>query len=191
MTGIPGRGQIIMKWKNLILAPEVRLIDVDEIETMLSGSLPDELVEEYYRFGSLLLSEVQNMASQIDGKLTTVLGLASGMVVFLLFGTALKGFDPVKTWVSVAAAAAFLALVVAAYGLMTRPLRLPSARDWFKEGLRDQVRLKKYHIVSLLAAQQQHVKLIGPKINCLRIAELVVALSAIVVIGILLSSVLS
>ena len=55
-----------MKLDSLILTPG--LVDVDQVEEMLSGELPSDLIEEYYRFGSLVLSEAQNTASQIDGR---------------------------------------------------------------------------------------------------------------------------
>jgi hypothetical protein len=180
-----------MKWQDLIFGTDAGLVDVDAVEVMLSGQIASDLVEEYYRFGALVLSEVQNMASQIDGKLTTVLGLASGILISLLFGTTLNSFAPIKTPISVAASFALIALVLSAFGLMSRMWRLPSARDWFKEGLSDSDRLRKYHIVSLLAAQQQHVRLIGSKSRCLHAAEVSTALSALIVAGILFNAALS
>jgi predicted butyrate kinase (DUF1464 family) len=72
-----------------MFTPEMQMIDIDQAEIMLSEDIPTDLVEEYYRFGLAVLSEVQNMASQIEGKAIAILGLTSGLLVSLLFGTAL------------------------------------------------------------------------------------------------------
>ena len=37
-----------------------RLVDIDGVELMLSGDIEDGLVEEYYRFGCYVLSEIQS-----------------------------------------------------------------------------------------------------------------------------------
>ncbi len=166
--------------------PEPRLVDIETIELLLSRETSPDLVEEYYRFGSLMLSEIQNAASQLDSKLTTVMGIASGMLIFLLFGTVARDFALIKTWTNLAAAIALIALATAVYGLMTRAWRLPSEMDWFKEELRDSNLLKKYHVISLLAAHQQHVKLVYTKSNCLRGGEMLIVVSAFVVACILL-----
>ena len=133
-----------------------------------------------------MLSEIQNAASQLDSKLTTVMGIASGMLIFLLFGTVARDFALIKTWTNIAAAIAILALAIAVYGLMTRTWRLPSEMDWFREELRDFNVLKKYHVISILAAHQQHVKLVYTKSNCLRAGELLIVLSALVVVACIL-----
>jgi hypothetical protein len=124
----------------------------------------------------------------VDGKLTTVLGLACGMFVSLLFGTALKNLAPMKLWTSLAAASALIALTVAAIALMSKMWRLPSERDWFKEELHDSLQLRKYHVVSLLAAHQQRVKLIAKKSGYLQTAEWFVTFSALVIAGILFTA---
>jgi protein-S-isoprenylcysteine O-methyltransferase Ste14 len=134
---------VLIEWSSEMFTPEMQMINIDQAEIMLSGDIPADLVEEYYRFGLAVLSEVQNMASQIEGKAIAILGLASGLLVSLLFGTALRAFDPAKTWTALAAAMALIAVVIAAVGLMSRMWRLPSERDWFKDGLRDPARLKK------------------------------------------------
>jgi hypothetical protein len=159
----------------------IRLVDIEEFEESLGGDVDPDLVEEYYRFGALLLSEVQAAGSQIDGRLVTALGLAVGLLVSLLFGTALARFAIAKIWITLAAAFALLGVVLAAYGSMARMWRLPSEQDWFREGLRDANDLKKYHIVSLLAAHQQHVKLAALKGDCLRWAQGCIVIGALLV----------
>jgi hypothetical protein len=159
----------------------VRLVAVAEIQEMLSGDIADGFVEEYYRFGSFVVSELQSVGNQIEGKLTALLGLATGMVVFLLFGTSVKACAPSKVWINLAGAIALCALLVSVAGLLSRLWRLPSESDWFKLEIKDPLMLKKYHVVSLLAAHQQHLKLTIFKSDCLRVAELLMALSALVV----------
>lgn len=169
----------------------VTLLDIDEIELMLSGDISEELVEEYYRFGCFALSDIQNAGNQVEGKLTALLGLATGMVAFLLFGTSLRMFAPAKVWIASAAASATLALVAAVVGLMSRMWRSPSEADWFKQELRDAVLLKKYHIVSLLAAHRQRLQLFILKSDCLRIAEILMALSVLILVAALLIATIS
>jgi hypothetical protein len=158
---------------------QLQLVDIEDIEIRLSGDIAADLVEEYYRFGTVLLSEVQAATSQIDGRLVTALGLAVGLLVSLLFGSALDRFAAAGLWTNTATAVAFLGVVVAAYGSMSRMWRLPSEEDWFREVLQDANTLKKYHIVSLLAAHQQHMKLALLKGNCLRWSQASIVTSAI------------
>jgi len=169
----------------------VRLADIEQIELMLSGGIREGLVEEYYRFGSIVLSEVQSAGNQIEGKLTALLGLACGMVAFLLFSTNIRVFAVGKIWICSAAAIALVALISAVLGLMTTMWRLPSEADWFKQELTDPILLKKYHVVSLVSAHQQRMGLIVFKSDCLRIAEIFLALSTLVIVAALFTVVLS
>lgn len=159
----------------------IQLVDIEELEESLGGDVAPDLVEEYYRFGTLLLTEVRAATSQIDGRLVTALGLAVGLLVSLLFGTTLARFAAARIWVNFAATFALFGVAGSAYGSMARIWRLPSEQDWFREGLRDASVLKKYHIVSLLAAHQQHVKLAAMKGNCLRWAQGCIVIGALLV----------
>lgn len=168
------------------MGKSLTLLDVDQIELMLSGDIDEALVEEYYRFGTFLVSELQTVGSQIEGKLTALLGLSVGVLVSLLFGTNLKVFVPASLWTNGATAIAVLALAASAVGLFSRLWRYPSEADWFREGLTDATALKKYHIVTLLAAHQQRLKLVAFKSDCLRAADaLMVASAAIIAVALL------
>src|SRR5579859_7697219 len=138
-----------MRRQFLMDTSDLRLVDIAKLEETLSGDVEAALVDEYYRFGAMLVSLVQTVASQIETKLTSILSLACGMLVFLLFGTAMQTFVPARAWTNSAAASALIAAGIAAWGLLTRVWRLPSERDWFKEELRNGADLVKYHVVSL------------------------------------------
>ncbi len=113
------------------------------------------------------------------------------MLVSLLFGAAMKQFALTKVIADVAAAIALSALVVAIYGAMARAWRLPSERDWFKSELTEASDLKKYHIVSMLAEHQQHVKLVAKKGSCLQVAQALLVASAIAFLVALVNASLS
>lgn len=167
------------------------LLDVDRIELMLSGNVDDALVEEYYRFGCFVVSELQSAGNQIETKLTALLGLSAAMAASLVFGTTLKVFVTSRTWTSVAAACALFALIASAVGLFSRTWRSPSEADWFREGLTDAVGLKKYHVVTLLAAHQQRLKVVGVKSDCLLVADIFTAASGAVLAIALLAAIIS
>jgi hypothetical protein len=165
-------------------------VDVDHIETMLSGSIDSALIEEYYHFGTFLLSEVQATTSAIDSKLLATLGLAGGLLVSLLFGSTLGHFAVSRLLVSLAAASVLFGLSFAAWALWARGWRVPSEQDWFLEGLRDAETLKKYHLVSLLASHHQHAKLAELKGMLLRRAQFCVVVSVgLVAIALIIASV--
>jgi hypothetical protein len=152
--------------------PLIHPVNIGDTEFQLfSPDTPDEVVDELYKLGGILFSECLGRGADIDRKLTSMLGWSIAALASLLLKQS-KSDHPVGTLeqlvLGIAAAAAFLALLIAALALKTTIWPAPSERDWFKEGLlRDVQRLKRYHVISLLVTHQEHVKCITRKANCL------------------------
>ena len=65
---------------------QISYVDIDDIEVQLSSpEIPDSSVDELYRFGEILFSDVRQTSSQINTKLTSILGWSTATLAFLLF----------------------------------------------------------------------------------------------------------
>jgi hypothetical protein len=169
----------------------LRFADIDDMENRLIA-LNDGAIEELYRFGGMMVSEVQQRASHLDSKLTGVFGWSVATLAFLLFDgkvSGLHGFG--KLAVFLATAMSLASVVVAFLGLKTTMWPSPSEQDWFREDLLEHTEmLKRYHIVSMLNVHQQQGFKNARKADTLRTAEILLALTAIVIAGILLARLL-
>ena len=117
-------------------SPQIlRFVDVDGIEARLSkAETPDATVEEFYRFGTLLFSEIQQRGSEVDRKLTNALGWSIATLAFLLLNQprlAQVG-SYARIAVIIAAVISFGCVIVAVLTVKTRMWRAPSEADWFK-----------------------------------------------------------
>lgn len=166
----------------------LHFVDIDTVELRLSDpALPDAMLDELYRFGQILFSEMLSRGSEIDRKLTNMLGWSTATLAFLMFhdrigavGTTLRLLE------AGAIVCAFISVLLCAWTLKTKMWPAPSEMDWFKPEILDAVVLKKYHIVSLLNTHQHHAKLTATKAAKLRYVEwlLLAASSVIAVLGI-------
>src|ERR1017187_9862737 len=107
----------------------LRFADIDDIENRLIA-LSDGTIEELYRFGGLMVSEVQQRASDLDSKLTGILGWSVATLAFLLFDgkiSGLHGFGKVPVFI--ATATALTSVIVSFLGLKTTMWPAPSEQD--------------------------------------------------------------
>jgi len=174
-------------------SPQVlRLVEVESIHARLSEpGTPEDSVDEFYRFGALLFSEVQQRGSEIDRKLTNLLGWSIATLAFLLLNH--SRFGPIGTysWIAMVTASVFSfgCISVAAFAVKTRMWRAPSEADWFQQDLwADASTLKRYHLISLLATHQAQVKNVKTKAECLWIIEIFLIVVGIVILSLILFS---
>jgi hypothetical protein len=173
-------------------SPQVlHLIEIDTIEQRLSDPrTPNATVEELYRFGTLLFTELQQRSSETDRKLTNVFGWSIATLAFLL---ASRGkFDHVAYGVlalKVAAVFSSFCVGLSAFAIKSRMWRAPSENDWFQNQLWDDAeRMKRYHIVSMLGMHQAQIKGVQRKAECLGLSEILLAISGLIILCLLLFS---
>jgi hypothetical protein len=187
-----------LAWSSLLTAQStlevmreqlIHFVDIEAIELQLcSPATSDAVVEEFQRFGQVLFAECLQRGSEVDRKLTTMIGWSVAALASLLVKYSRTPVpDTLATSLLVAAAvSAFAGIALGSFAFKTRMWPTPSEKDWFREGLWDNVQtLKRYHVVSLLVAHQEHVRQTRTKADCLRRVELFLAFSAFA-IGVLL-----
>jgi uncharacterized membrane protein YgdD (TMEM256/DUF423 family) len=167
-----------------VISPQaLRFVEIEAIQERLSTpGIQDATVEEFYRFGTLLFSEIQQRGSEIDRKLTNVLGWSMATLAFLLLNQ--SRFAQIGSYVRAAAITAailsFVCVIVAAFAVKTRMWRAPSEADWFQEKLwGDPATMKRYHILSMLATHQAQARNVKVKANCLGIIEILLAMTGL------------
>lgn len=114
-----------------------RLVDVDSIELQLSSpDTPESTVEEFYRFGTLLFSEIQQRGSEVDRKLTNMTGWSLATLGFVLLDRHRSHLGKLGTGVlATAGILSFACVLIAAFALRTRMWQAPSEKDWFRAEL--------------------------------------------------------
>jgi hypothetical protein len=173
-------------------SPQVlRLVDVGNIKDRLSMSgTPEDTVEAFYRFGTLLFSEIQQRGSEVDRKLTNALGWSIATLALLLNQYRSEHFGS-YAWIAVVAAAIFSlgCALIALFAVRTRMWRAPSEKEWFNENLwGDPVTLKRYHILQILATHQTQAQNIKTKADCLGIIEIFLPISGAIILCVFLLS---
>jgi hypothetical protein len=162
---------------------QISYVDIDDIEVQLSSpELPDSSVGELYRFGEIMLSDVRQTSSLLDTKLTSILGWSTATLAFLLLDSNSKAVNFAKPFLITAALIAMVSIGLSMLGLRSRLWPSPSEKDWFQdELLQEPSSLTRYHVVSLLASHQQHIKMNASKANFLRFAEITLMIAALLV----------
>jgi len=167
----------------------IHFVDIEAIEAQLcSPTTTDAVVEEFQRFGQILFSECLQRGSEVDRKLTTMIGWSVAALASLLVKYSrmpLPGM--LETAILVAAAAsAFAGVALGSFAVKTRMWPTPSERDWFRDGLWGDVQaLKRHHVLSLLLTHQMQVSNTKTKADLLRWVEMFLLFSAFA-IGVLL-----
>jgi hypothetical protein len=174
-------------------SPQIlRFVDAESIYARLARpEIPEATIEEFYRFGTLLFTEIQQRGSEVDRKLNNALGWSIATLAFLLLNQ--PRFAHVGTCVRLAiiaaAVLAFGCVIVAAFAVKTRMWRAPSEADWFQSELwNDPSIMKRYHILSILTTHQAQTKNVKLKAECLGFIEIGLALSSVGVLSALLFS---
>lgn len=166
---------------------KLHFVDIEDIETQMASGIPNETLEELYRFEELMLTEGQQRTTQLDFKLTSILGWSSAALAFLLLsGQAQNVNILVRTRTVAATAIIFIAAAIASWALKTIMYSAPSEEDWFRSDLFDESqRLKKYHVVSMLTAHQCGLKANAQKARRLRRAEQFLGVGIVVITALL------
>ena len=166
---------------------EIKTVDPEEIKRLLEGTQNQELVDELFEFGQLLLDEVQQRTAQLDTKLISLLGWTAAILAFLLVGDAswLESAyrSPATAILMLLATFCSICAVVCSFlGVKTAVFRSPSESDWFQTDLFDNVLdLKKQHLRSMLDAHQSSNQINAQKGNRAREAQWFLAASALLV----------
>lgn len=120
-----------------------------EVSTLVYSYKEDDgVTDELYRFGTMMLSEVQDRSARLDSKAGTILGWGTGILAFL-FVEISKTPEAIKLYFTFGSGlSALLAVIFAFLGLRTRgSWKSASDRAWIKEtALCDADELKRYHI---------------------------------------------
>jgi len=166
---------------------EIKTVDAKEIERLLLAKRYEDLTEELFSFGQLLLDEIQQRTAQLDTKLISLLGWTAAILAFLLVGDASwlesAKTGPASTITMLLATLSSLGAVVCSFiGVKTTVWQFSSERDWFKTSLFDEVlNMKKYHLISMLETHQAHSRVNERKGQRAREAEWLLAVSSVLV----------
>ena len=160
----------------------IQPVNVAEVEETLP-SLNDDSVAELYQFGNLMVTSAQQRAIRLDAKLTGVLNWSSGLLAFVLIDANVSHVRGLLFVGSLLAMLVALISVGSAYlGLRSRFWPSPSERDWFRSGfLNKPGTLRRYHVVSMLNMHQSQSEGNSKRAHMLKIAELGLVLSGLIV----------
>ena len=163
----------------------INLIDIETVELRLSDpGTPQELVDEFYRFGQILFQEMLSRGAELDRRATNMLGWSTATLAVLLSPrTELQFF---RALVAAAICCSLSSALLCALALKMRMWPSPSEKDWFKSDIQDANVMKRYHVVSLLLAHQHQTQSTAKKACLLRHAEwfLLAASAVIALLGI-------
>ncbi len=155
-------------------------IDIETVEFRLDDpGTSKELVEEFYRFGQILFSEMLSRGAEVDRRATNMLGWSTATAAVLLSTQTQKLFF--KALVAAAICCSLSSAILCAVALKMRMWPSTSDHDWFRPDIHDAYELKRYHVVSLLLAHQHQKQSTAKKADLLRHAEwLLLAASAVI-----------
>jgi hypothetical protein len=166
----------------------IETVNSKEIEQLLLANKYEELTEELFSFGQLLLDEVQQRTAQLDTKLVSLLGWNAAILAFLLVGDASWAGSAQKTSIAttimmlLATLSSLGAVACSFLGVKTAVFQFSSEKDWFQTSLfNDVLKLKKFHLISMLETHQSHSRLNERKGQRAHQAEWLLAASAILV----------
>lgn len=170
----------------------LQFVEIASIKDRLElPGTPEETVDEFYRFGTLLFAEIQQRGSEVDRKLNNALGWSIATLAFLLLNQ--PRFVHAENYVRIAEIAAsvtsFGCAVLAAFAVKTRMWRAPSEVDWFQNELwNDPATMKRYHILSMLATHQAQAENVKAKAGFLGFIEIFLSIAGVAVFTALLFS---
>ncbi len=132
----------------------------EEVKRLVYSYTDQKITDELYSFGSMLLTDIRSRSGHIDSKAATILGWATGILVFLF--TELnrsRGFMEL-TFGAASGACCLGAAVYAFLALRARnEWKWPSDKDWFTESALSSATanaedLKRFHIRSIHDTKQ-------------------------------------
>jgi hypothetical protein len=146
----------------------------DEVRGLVYSYKDENVTDELYAFGRMLISEIGHRADLIDSKATITLGWATGIIAFLSVQSA-KSIAPTALAVAVVASglSAAMAIVYSFQSLRTREgWKWPSDLDWFEgTALCNADELKRFHIRSMHTVRQAQRDLTDRKVRYLAVAH--------------------
>jgi Na+/melibiose symporter-like transporter len=158
--------------------------DFSEQSGKMSG-YPYPTVEKLYAFGSLLFSDIQQRANQIDSKMGVYLAFSAAVIAVLAAGGRSDN-RAVMITMFVSGTLAVVSLLTSFFGLRSRIFAAPSYKDWFDQRVIDNHdRLLRAHVLAILASYQHQRSEANNKAFYMPIAEyslLLSALSAVVML---------
>jgi hypothetical protein len=132
----------------------------EEVKRLVYLYSDTKITDELYSFGSLLLADVRSRSGHIDSKAATILGWATGILVFL-FTELNRSRGSVELTFGVASGACCLGAAIYAFlALRARDeWKWPSDKDWFPEAVLSSATanaedLKRFHIRSIHDTKQ-------------------------------------
>lgn len=126
-------------------------LSVEEVNRIVYSYKDSGVTDELYSFGSVLLTEVRNHAGNIDSKSTTMLGWATGMLVFLFTQIDKHGGLVALAFGVGSGLCCLLSAIYAFLALRAHNEWIwPSDKDWFQEAvLSNSDELKRFHLRSI------------------------------------------
>ncbi len=163
--------------------PRVSRVDIEDIELQLASDIPAETIEELYRFGEIMVSEVQRRCGSLDQKLTSMLGWSAAVLALLLTngGELSKLNGAWRAVLFIATLIALGAMFSAAWGIKSKIGPTPSEQDWFMGELEAPDRMKKYHIISMLNIHQSQSQANLQKAASLHHSEILLIISGLAI----------
>jgi hypothetical protein len=128
----------------------------EDVKRIVYSYSEPKITDELYSFGNMLLADIRARSGHIDSKAATILGWATGILVFLF--TELnrsRGFVEL-TFGAASGFCCLLAAISAFLALRARnEWKWPSDRDWFEpSALSSAEDLKRFHIRSIHEIKQ-------------------------------------
>lgn len=131
------------------------------------------VTEELYRFGTMMLAEMQERSGRLDSKSAIVLGWATGILAFLFVET--NKLSGVGLYFAFASGIFTLLAVVCCFlALRTRSdWKAPSDKSWIREtALGSEDEIKRYHIRVMHDMRQLNLQITEDKSVRLRLGEI-------------------
>jgi hypothetical protein len=166
-------------------ATEVLEMSNDDVDMVVAGVATEQVTDELYKLGEMLLSEIQERVSGLDSKATTIIGFSGAILAFLIHQSAqsiatstleLIGTILVALLAGVASTFAFLALKGA------RNWKWFSERNWFPapETKAGTDQLKRYYVRAMHRVEQANNRIANDKADNVVRAQVFLALAAII-----------
>lgn len=158
----------------LVTRQLINCLEPTYIQHDLESEISDGAVDEIYRFGQIMLTEVNQRVGQIDQKLYSVLGWSSASIAFLLLE---KNASTAPVWIKVVLVVAVLfalaAILLCSLGIKSAVARVPSEVDWFcKSFYLDSSGMARHHVLAMFEFHQRVNLIAASKAEFLARAEL-------------------
>jgi len=156
----------------------------NEVDIVIDNIVSEEVTNELYKFGTMLLSENESRTAAIDSKATTLVGYSGAILAFLILQA--PTWTRATSWelagISLAALAAAVACIFAFSALRgARDWTWFSEKQWFPKNaaLQGADQLKRHYLKCMHGVKQSNHRITNEKANSLIAAQLLLAAAAI------------